>query len=249
MSQVQPVQISDAKTEDPSWKGLYKAGAVAPLITISIYLIQLLVIILGEAYPTTIIDWFSLFQRNKILGLFYINAFDIFSIALLGIMFLALYIALRRYNESYMAIAVFLVFLGITVFVSARAELVPAFISLSNQYAAATTEAGRVQLLAAGQAINSLGRATPETTGFLFMAIAGLIISVVILQNGTFSKGTAYVGILGSGFTFANHLSLIIAPTIAAILMPISGLLWLIWWLLVSRGLFKLGRHTSMEVT
>jgi uncharacterized membrane protein YgdD (TMEM256/DUF423 family) len=231
-------------SEASSWATLYKAGAVAPLITLFIYMIQLLVIMFGETYPTTIIEWFALFQRNKILGLFYINAFDIFSIALLGIMFLALYIALRRYNESLMLIATFLALLGIVVFVSTRAELVSAMISLSDQYTTAA-EAVRDQLLAAGQAINSLGRATPETTGFLFMAIAGLIISIVILQNGTFSRWTTYVGFLGCALTVGNQLSLVLAPEIAAILMPVNGVLWLIWWLLVSRGLFKLGRNTS----
>ncbi|MGD9092995.1 MAG: hypothetical protein PVF74_09100 [Anaerolineales bacterium] len=93
------------------WSTLYKAGAIAPLITIAIYLIQWISIILGEAYPSTIIDWFVLFQRSKIIALLYINAFDVFSIALLGIMYLALYIALQRYNQSLLVIAAFLAFL------------------------------------------------------------------------------------------------------------------------------------------
>ena len=65
------------------------------------------------------------------------------------------------------------------------------YLSLSDQYVAATTEAQRAQILAAL-------------------------------------------------FTLVNDLSIVVAPLWASILMPINGLLWLVWWLLVSRGLFRL---------
>ena len=147
-----------------------------------------------------------------------------------------------------MAIAAFFAFLGIAAFVSMRAATVSATLTLSDQYAAAT-EVQKSQILTAGQAIHSTVRGTPETIGFLFMAVAGLIISVVILQSETFSKATAYVGILGSVIAFADHISLIIAPSIAGILMPINGLLWLIWWVMISVGLFKLAKVASDEET
>jgi hypothetical protein len=76
---------------DSNWKSLYRIGGVAPLIALAFYLTQMLVIAFGEAYPATIEDWFSLFQRSKVLGLLYLNALDVFSIAFLGTMFLALY--------------------------------------------------------------------------------------------------------------------------------------------------------------
>ncbi|MBN1136721.1 MAG: hypothetical protein JXM73_09045 [Anaerolineae bacterium] len=40
--------------------------------------------------------WFALFQHSKLLGLFTLNALDILSIALMGVMFLALYAALKH---------------------------------------------------------------------------------------------------------------------------------------------------------
>jgi hypothetical protein len=50
--------------------------------------------------------------------------------------------------------------------------------------------------------------------------------------------------VLACAVTLTNQLSLILTAEIASLLMPLNGLLWLIWWLLVSRGLFKLGRNT-----
>jgi hypothetical protein len=77
------------------------------------------------------------------------------------------------------------------------------------------------------------------------MAVAGLIISVVMLRSRVFSKATAYLGILAGVVTSADHICIVVAPSIAGILMPVDGLLWLIWWILVSRGLFQLGKRTS----
>lgn len=228
-----------AKANDPI-KSLYRIGGVAPLVAAAFYMSQFLIIFSDETYPTTPQGWFDLFQRSKLLGLFFLNALDIFSVALLGVMFLALYVALGQTNQAYMAIAAFCAFLGVAVFVSARADLVTATLTLSEQYAEATAEAQRSQLLAAGWAAHSITRATPETLGFFFMAVAGLITSIVILQGETFGKVTAYVGILASVFTFANQASIVIAPLLPAILLPLNGLLWLVWWLLASRGLFRL---------
>ena len=245
MSPLEQTRTADAETAESNWKSLYRIGGVAPLIALAFYLIQMLVIIFGDAYPATVEDWFSLFQRSKILGLLYLNALDVFSIAFLGTMFLALYIALKRGNQSYMVIAAFFALIGIAVFVAPRAQMVSATLSLSDQYAAATTEVHRAQILAAGQAMNALGQATPQTIGFLFIAVAGLIISVVMLRSKVFNKATVYVGILAGAVTFADHMCIVLAPSIAGILMPIDGLLWLVWWILVSRGLFRLGKRTS----
>ncbi len=239
--------MTDTRAKDAAWKSLYRVGAVAPLIALAFYVIQIVAIILGGPYPTGITDWLSLFQRSKVLGLLYLNALDVFSIAILGLMFLALYVALRQTNESYMAIAAFFALLGIAVFVASRADVVSASLSLSDQYAAAT-EAHRAQILVAWRATAAPVCATIQTTGFLFTAAAGLIISAVMLRSKVFGKATAYVGILAGAVTFADYACIVVAPAVANILMPVAGLLWLVWWVLVSRGLFRLGKRTLKAV-
>jgi hypothetical protein len=239
-------QVTNADTTDPTWKSLYKVGGAAALIAVVFYLTEGIFFFFVEMPPGTITDWFSLFQSNRLLGLFYLNALDIASIALFGPMFLALYLALKRDNESYMAIATLFAFIGIAVFIAPRSATL-SMLSLSDQYAAATTEAQRSQILAAGQAVGALGQPTPQTTGFLLIAVAVLIISVVMLRSTLFNKVTVYVGILASVLTFANDISLVIVPSLADLLMGIGGVLWIIWWLLISRRLFQLGRDISQE--
>jgi hypothetical protein len=238
-------QETTTRDKDTTWESLYKVGAVAPLITLAFYAIQIIAIILGGPYPTGITDWVLLFQRSKVLGLLYLNALDVFSIAILGLMFLALYVALKRTHESYVTIATYFALLGIAVFVASRADLVWASLSLSDQYAAATTQAHQAQIAVAWRATDAPVRATIQTTGFLFTAAAGLIISAVMLQSNIFNRATAYVGILAGAATFADHVCIVVAPDVAGILMPIVGLLWFVWWILVSHGLFRLGKRAS----
>ena len=226
---------------DPDWKNLYIAGGIAPLLTLAAYLIEL-IFIPWDTYPTTSEGWMNLFQRSKLLGLFYINALDTFSIALLGIMFLALYVALKRYNPSSILIATFFAFLGLAVFVGSRAASISATLSLSDQYALATTAAQRDQILTAFRAISAGDQATPRTFGFLFIAIAVLMISMVITRSKTFGIITAGIGIWVSVFTFVDDISLIIMPQPVPALMTISGVFWVIWWILISFRLLKLGK-------
>ena len=238
------------QTDDARWRPLYYAGAVAPLIAFLFYLIEFSILFVGEPYPTTIEGWFALIQQSKLLGLWYLNALDILSFALLGIMFLALYMALRRVRPSWMLIALYLALLGVVVFIVPRA-LHLSLLTLSDLHAAATTEAQKTVYLAAGEALSQVSAATPQTLGFLFMAIAGLIISDVSLRSHAlsepvpFTKAAGYVGIAGFVAALANFGSRLLAPNVAETLMPMNGLLWFAWWILVSVSLFKLARRTS----
>ena len=89
-----------AKTE-ANWKSFYYVGGAAPLVTLVFYLSELL-FISWDNYPTSMEAWFALFQGSKLLGLFYLNALDIISVALLGVMFLALYVVLRKTHPAFM---------------------------------------------------------------------------------------------------------------------------------------------------
>ena len=228
------------ETVDPTWKTLYRVGGAGALLALVFYLSQVLILIFGEPYPATTEGWFNLFSRSKLLGLFYLNALDMVSITLFSLMFLALCLALKQGNESAMAIAGLLSFIGAAVFIAAR-SVTFSMIPLSDQFAAAATDAQRAQILTIGDAVGVQLQATPRTTGFLLMSVAVLIISLTMLRNQIFNKATAVVGILSSLLVFALHISVILAPTIADPLMGTGMLLWVIWLVLVGVRLLQLG--------
>ena len=161
-------------------------------------------------------------------------------------MFLAIYAALKRASESFTAIALTLGLVGIAAYLASNMAF--EMISLSNQYAAATTDAQRSLFLAAGQAIlaNTNQRAVDGfNMGFLLLSVADLIVSAVMLRSKTFSKVTTYVGILTFALSLADYFRIAFMPSILLLLIIIaitSGLLWLIWLVLIARRFFQLGR-------
>ena len=238
--------------ENNKWRTLYRTGALAPLIALAFYLVEFGLLIVGEPYPGDIAAWYALVQRSKLLALWYLNALDILSFVLLGIMFLALYVALRRVHPAGMLIALYFALLGVAVFIVPR-TLHLSLLPLSDLHAAATSEAQRTLYLAAGEALSQVSSATPQTLGFLLMAAAGLIISVVVLRSGQqrlpIGRAAAYVGLVGFVAALANYLTRLLAPDIAAMIMPVNGLLWFAWWLMVSVGLFRLAVAPSDQET
>ena len=101
----------------------------------------------------------------------------------------------------------------------------------------------RTRLLTAGETLGALGTPTPETVGFLFIAIAVLVMSIIALREGhLFRPIVAWLGILAGVATLANHVSLLLLPSLATPLMIASGLFWMPWWLLVGLGLLRLAR-------
>ena len=245
MSQLKLNHVTDAETADSHWKGLYKVGGAAALIVAVLLPIEIIVM---TAYPlpSTVIGYFTLFQSNRLIGLIDLYLLEIPAYALFVPMFLALYAALRRANESYMALATTLAIIGIAVFLATNNPF--SMLSLSDQYASATTDAQRSLFLAAGQAMlaNTNQRAVEGfNMGFLLVSVAGLIVSAVMLRSNIFSKVTAYMGILANAVSLAEYFRLVFVPEAVLLLLFLalaSFLFLLIWYILIARRLFQIGR-------
>jgi hypothetical protein len=125
-------------------------------------------------------------------------------------------------------------------------------ISLSNQFATATTDTQKTLLLAAGETILTSSNGTGANIAGLFLEGAALIISIIMLRSGIFGRSTSVMGILGHGLDFARiFINLVFVPitslalvsTIGFILLAIGGPLQLIWYALIGRRLFQLGHR------
>jgi len=154
----------------------------------------------------------------------------------MGVMFLALYAALRRTSETYTALATLLAAMGVVLFFALNPAL--SMLSLSNQYAAATADSQRSLLLAAGQAYLAMTQGTGFSVAFLLTSLAGLIVSGVMLRSARFHKVTAYVGVLANVLLLALYL-----PAIGFLLWMVGGLILPVWLLCVGWDLVRLGRQ------
>jgi len=242
---------TDAEIAHSIWKNPYRIGGIAALLCALMYLIALGIYI--PAYragppPGTTLEWFTLFQTNPLTGLFFLGAADIVIMILWGPMSLALYAAIKQSNQTWTLLATTFVFVGMAVYLATNTAF--SIFSLSHKYAAATTEAEKLVVLAAGQALIAVSEGTGgQYVGMPLVWVAGLVLSVVMLRSKAFGKTTAWVGILGLGLLAASvpfvgytttGTTTAVVSAIVAVTYIGGGLLSLAWYILVGLRLLKL---------
>jgi hypothetical protein len=241
-------RTDSANTPDAAWAPLCRIGGVAALAAVVLTLGDVIVL---AAFPPpgTIREWFALFQTNPFIALLDFWGLEVPMYAMYALVFLALFVVLRKADESRMAIVKTLALLGVGIFLATNNPF--SMLSLSNQHAAAATEAEKSAYLAAGQTllVNTGQRAIGGfNTGLFLVSIAGLIVSTVMLGSGTFSRATAWVGIFAHTLSLADSLRQAITASEIILLLVVlpNALLLVIWYAMVGRSLLRLGRAGAM---
>ena len=254
-------QAAEERLSYSSWKSLMRVGAIAALLAGLLFRRNIsaeIGLFSPIASPSTVSDWFALLQSHRLLGLAYLNIFDLVHYALAGLTFLALFAALQQTNKSYMLIAVTSGLVGITVYFASNTAF--SMLALSDQYVMAATAAEQNSLLGAGKALLattpfSSPSAHPGTGGyisFLLIAIAGLITSIIMLRSTVFNRATAYIGISAGTLDLAYCIGFAFLPMfdseqLALLFIPAAGLFGMIWYILVGGGLYKWGKEQNPD--
>jgi hypothetical protein len=242
--------------EESQWTHLFKAGSIAALLAGLLFRRNIgaeVTLFTGVgAIPQSIGGWYDLLQANPFVGLSFLAVFDLVNYALVGLVFLALGAAVWPRYKNAVAVALASGLIGIAVLFASNISL--SMFSLSQQYAAANSEAQKNALLSAGQALlaahNPLAvfPGTGMYVSFLLIALAGLLFAAVVLRSQGFSRLTAYAGLLAGGCDLAYCLTLPFAPDLRTLFVASGGLFWMIWHLLVARGLWQISRRTIQAV-
>ena len=216
-----------------AWKTLHRVGGVSALVVLVLIPIQMVVFFLWPP-PNSVIDWFTLFQDNALVGLLDMDLLLIVDYLLLIGVFSALWASLRRANESLMAIALILQLVATATYLASTVAF--EMLTLSNQYATATTDVERSIFLAAGQAMLATWQGTAFDVSYVLSALAILTVSAVMLRSHhLFSKVTGYAGLS------AGILALVppTAGTIGVIFSLVSLVPMVIWLALIARRLLR----------
>jgi len=244
-----------------AWKVLYRLGAVAILVAVvffrRFYGVELITFKgfgiwkgVPAEMPRSAVDWFALLQRYPFVGLNLLGLRDLVNYCLVGLLFLALGAALWRTHKSAMAVALASSLVGIAVYLSTNQAF--AMLTLSRQYAAATSETQRSTLKAAGEALLAIHNPGVPFQGLGFYAslllvtISGLILSLVMLRSGVFGRVTAWTGILANALMLGLLLILVVAPAAGPVLLAIppsvSAVFRIVWYLSSAITLWRLGK-------
>jgi Domain of unknown function (DUF4386) len=248
MSQAKRNPIISGRNPDLAWNGLYRIAGVAALMTTALFLID--IFLLTGAIPKihSAAEWLALMQQNRLTGILELYFTDLFGLLLVIPLFFALYGALRATNRVYAALAAAVGLAGIGILFASNSNY--SLVSLSDQYAAATTEVLRTQILDAAQ---TLYATLESSTGFLMASflIEGslLLLSVLMLRSGTLGKAAGWIGIGAHGLDFLRVIAslvlvLVSGPALAGAvgtpLLAVGGTLQLVWYPLVAVRLIRL---------
>lgn len=227
----------DTSIVDPRWKDLYKLAGIAAIVSEFVILLGIVTFFIWPYAPgsKTTEEILRLLQSDPLGGLVSLDLFlfvgNLFSVFL----FLALYVSLRPVNPSYALVALAVGLIGLVLLIPAR----PIFemLALSRQYAAATTDAARSQILAAGDALLVLFDGTNWIMNTLLGALSLLTSSLLMLRSKTYTRATAYAGIFTNAVVCGFFL-----PTLGKFLLFLSLPGYMIWYFLLAKRFLQMGR-------
>lgn len=233
---------ADAAQAEADWKPVYRIGGAAALISVAIIITAVSVYLISPP-PTTVLDWFTLFHRNALLGLLDLDLLMLIGIAMSGLIYIALFGALRQVNRPLMALGAIIGLVSVAVYFASNTAF--NMLSLSSQYAVATTEAERSQLLAAGQAALAIWQGSAYDIGYVLGGVAMLIIAVVMLRSAVFGRVTSYTGLLVGALMLIPAT----AGSVGLVLSLVSLAPAAVWDILIARRLFQLAAPQAEVAT
>ena len=236
---------AEVKNGRSSWNPLYRAAAVAAIVTVAFIPIQIAVFILWPPpgfQPTIsiVMGYFSMLHDHRLLGLLDLDLLLVADNVLAIPIVLALYLALRRTSQAGMLMATALGLGAIAAYLASNGAF--AMLSLSNQYAAATTDAQKALFLSAGLGIIASSTGTPFHISYILGSIGLAITAVVMIRSTVFSRLTVWAGLLGSVIGLGLYV-----PRIGIFLSVISVPFLALWNILIARGLIRLAGATARD--
>lgn len=216
------------------WSALYRAAGSAALLTAVFLPIQVAAFILFPM-PETVTGWFALFEKNRLAGLLDLDLLLVVDQVLVVVIYAALYAGLRRLSPSWTALASLLGLVSALLFIASNPAL--AMLTLSDQYTAASTEAQKAALLGAGQGLLAGWEGSAFQVSYITGSLAAIFFSAVMLGSTSFSRATAWMGILANGLALGYYV-----PEIGVYISVFSVLFLWAWYILMVRGLYRLAR-------
>lgn len=224
---------------EPQWKLLFRIGAAAGIAQLLIMVIQLVVFSVWPP-PTSAAGFFALFERNWLLGLLSLDLLYILNNMLLIPIYLALYAALKRTNESAMLLALILGLVGISAYFSSSVAF--EMLSLSGQFTAAEGTSRSI-LLSSGQTLLEMYKGSAFDVYYVLNAAALLILAFVMHRSPVFTRVTAAWGIAAG--------ILMVVPSSAGTLGMIFALAslapWAVFLVLITIKFISLGKSDAHQ--
>jgi hypothetical protein len=222
-------------------KFLYKAGGLSAIVLVISYVVIIVLYVFTGAPPNGGEQWLNHIEGHtvewwSILGL------SVFTDLLYIPVAYSLYVLLKKVNKTAMlagtGFLVLFVFLDLAITWPNYSSL----IILSEKYAASVNDAQRETFVAgANYASAVLSSSLLGVYAILIPSLGILTISIVMLK-GTFSKATAYLGVVTGILGVASVVGPLFISTLSLVVI-ITSVLTTVWLFLVGYRLLKLSHQ------
>ncbi|NNM58427.1 MAG: DUF4386 family protein [Legionellales bacterium] len=195
-------------------------------------------IIVFAIFPmsSTIIEWFEIFNKYPIIGLFHSDFFLMIDNILMAVIYLAFYHSLKSINKGLLQIGIIIGLIGIAAYVSTCKTF--ELLTLSNNYYKTTSEIEKNIIISSGQTMLAIWQGTAFDVYYVLNAITLLIVSLVMYRNSIFGKRTAIIGLITGFF--------MIIPSTVGFIGLIFSLISLIPWYIFAIRFGKIFKTLSV---
>lgn len=225
---------------------VYRIGGVSALLQLVVIALFAVLTAVFGVRPDSTREALELFNSAPLQAFLTGDLFLLVLISLYLGTFPAIYAALKRQAPTAALLALSATL--IAVLLGYTNESTFALWHLSKQYAV-SGEAERQAVIAAGEAVIASGwwhSTNSYISGFLLQG-SGVVISVLMLRSKSFTKWTAWAGLIANGLDLLQHLLEPFTPGINRLFAPVMSPFYLIWFPLLARDFLRLRKTVLQE--
>ena len=202
---------------------LYRVGIIAATFMVTMIPVQIAFYLIWP-HPTNIVDWFTLFNNNWIIGLISFDFLYMLSMIASIFLYIALFFALVERHKALSLFALIIGLIGLTIYFPSNTSI--EMLSISKQFFNASSELEKRLFVASGQTLYATWQGTSYSVYYVLNGIALILFFLAMIKDNKFRKSTTYIG-LTSGI-------LMLVPATAGVLGMTMSLLSLIPWSIFS---------------
>ena len=216
------------------WRGAIVAAGWAALASVALTFVQVW-IYLQWPPPETVDGFFALFADSPFLGLLSLDLLFIVNNVLVLLVYLGLFLVLRRRYPSAVTIGLLLGSVGIAAYMASNTGF--EMLSLASAYATADAT-GRIALVGAGEAMLAVFTGTAFNIYYILSDIALFLFAGVVFASKQFSRAAGVWGLIAAALMVIPST----AGTIGMIFAVASLVPWVVFAALVGFQLLRLVR-------
>lgn len=225
-----------------------KIGKVAVILQIITLIMGILINIIWGAVPTSVQEYFLMFEENWVLGMIRDESYNIVIIFLYLFSTTAVLFSLKDNLKPMLIYGILFVLISVILVLTIHTGF--SMMYLGDQFHLANTPELKRELLIAGSSIVSQNM-WHSSGGFfagLLMQGGWFMISLAMIESKIFSKLTIISGLLCNGLDLINHLLHYSYPDIANIFLYVAGPFYILWYIYLIKDFSRIVKNITRRV-